>query len=65
VKTVLRIRDLSVGDRIAVRWHPGQQPVVGTVVSVITAASRASGSYMRTDAGQAVRMKASMTIERV
>jgi hypothetical protein len=61
----LKIGDLSPGDRVAVTWYREQvAPVVGAVVSVIRHASRASGTYIRTDAGQYVRLKASMRIVR-
>lgn len=66
MKKVLRIRDLRPGDRVEVRWYPEQViPLVGTVESVIPNASRASGTYIRTDAGQGVRIKSDMTIRRV
>jgi hypothetical protein len=58
----LRISDLKVGDRVKITWSRGQQPVFGTVVSVVTHASRASGSHIRTDAGQHVRIKSTMNI---
>jgi hypothetical protein len=61
----LRIRDLKVGDRVSVIWSVGQTPTVGTVSWVQPNASRGSGTLMKTDAGQYVRLKACMGITRV
>jgi hypothetical protein len=40
-------------------------PVVGTVTHVVPNASRASGTTMRTDSGNRMKLKATMRIERV
>lgn len=48
----MKIRDLKPGDRVAVTY-------------VVPNASRASGTHIRTDAGQTVRIKATMKIEKV
>ncbi len=61
----MRIGDLKTGDRIRVRWYPGHAGLVGVVLMVVPHASRASGTHIRTDGGQCVRIKASMRIELV
>ena len=61
----VKIRDLTAGDRVRVTWYAGQVPLEGTVSYVVPNASRASGTHIRTDAGQTVRIKSSMKIERV
>jgi hypothetical protein len=62
--TILKICDLAIGDRVSVTWHPGQTPLVGTVTHVMPNASKASGTHIKTDAGQTVQIKASMRIVR-
>jgi hypothetical protein len=59
----MKISDLKTGDRIRVRYYPGHAGVVGTVMLVIPHASRASGTRIRLDSGQSIRIKASMKIE--
>ena len=61
----LKVSDLRAGDLVRVRWYPGHPGLVGVVEFVLPAASRASGTHIRTAAGQAVRIKSSMEIERI
>ena len=59
----LKIGDLKSGDRIRIRWYPGHTGVEGVVMMVIANASRASGTHIRLDNGQSMRIKSSMKIE--
>lgn len=61
----MKMRDLKVGDRIAITWYPGQVPVIGTVAYVVVHASRASASSMITEHGQRIRLKCTMKIAKV
>lgn len=60
----LKIRDLKAGDRVAVTWHRGCTPVVGTVKHVVPNASRASGTSIITDSGNRMRINSHMRIVR-
>ena len=60
----MKISDLKAGDLIRVRWYPGHQGVVGVVIMPIIHASRASGTHIRLDSGQSMRIKGSMRIDR-
>ena len=62
----MRISDLNAGDRVSVKWYPGQViPAIGTVIQPIRHASRASGTHIRLDNLQIMRLKATMKIDKV
>jgi hypothetical protein len=60
----MKISELSAGDRVRVRWYPGHAGVEGVVILPVINASRASGTHIRLENGQMMRIKSSMRIER-